>query len=340
MILLAVLVGVWYVYVMISEKKKNAELDKVEAGEDTLVDNKEDYNISTARGKLNKRTRNLIILIVILLLISGGTYWNYTRLADKQKKLMQEKTNVSNELNTSNNQLMRIDQVNEQLEKMREEVFLNNKIMMKNDTPTQTLRYLFDIANKYAKFFHFDYGLSESGMQTEDPNVFYNQYVITGKAFMNQIFAFLDQIERQSAFYTIESIALNTLDINEKGKVQFSIELRAYFTATGEEMTDIGFRGNKLRRLAYNPFYPRIHDPIKNNDREFLSLVDIEAVDMVALSTERVFVKSQNNGIIKILNIGDRVRYGYLESIDWNKQVAIFSLNRYGVTERIRLSIK
>jgi hypothetical protein len=339
MILLAGVVGVWYVYVLISEKKKNEKLDKVEAGLDDPVEAKEDYKLAT-KGRINKRTRNLIILIGIFVLISGLTYWNHQRLAKKQNALSQQKSNVSADLQESNNQLMRIDMVNEQLEKMKEEVFLNNKVMMKNDTPTQTLRYLFDIANKYAKFFHFDYGLSESGMETDDPNVFYNQYVITGKAFMNQIFSFLDQIERQSAFYTIESIALNLLDVNEKGKVQFSVELRAYFTSTGEEMSFIKLKKNKTRSLAYNPFYPRIHEPITSNDTEFLALLDVEAVSLVALSSERVFVKSQNNGIIKILNVGDRVRYGYLESIDWGKQEAIFSLNRFGIKERIRLGIK
>lgn len=340
MIFAGVIVGVWYVFIMISEKNKNNNSDEENEVKEDLKSQEKDYSFSASGEKINKRTRNLIILIIIFLAIVGLTYWNYKRLDKKQQLLLKEKEKIKKELEDSNTQLMRVDIVNENLLKIEEEVFLNNKIMMKEDTPTGTLSYLFDIANKYAGFLHFDYGLSESGIKTKDSKVFYNQYILTGKAFINQIFLFLDQLERQPAFYTIESLALNIMNISEEGRVQFSIELRAYYTATGKNLANIKLRKNKVRRLSYNPFFPRIHEKVDKKDDDFLDLLDIESVDMVALSPERVFLKSRNNGIIKILNIGDRVRFGYLENIDWLRQEAVFAVNRYGVQERMRLAIK
>ncbi len=331
LIFAAVVVVVFLFLMMRSSKKKDGGGGGSEQDE---------YIIASYRSGTNYKFRNFIILIVILLGVIGWWFFTNKSLKKENKRLTEDKEKLEGELRETQNEIMKKPELDAQLDRIREEVSLNNKVMLKEDTSTKTLEYLFYLADKYGDYMHFDFGLSESGTDKDDPSIQYNKYVLTGKAFTNQVYAFIDQLERQPPFYAVEGIALEALPPDQKGKVDFSVELTAYYTENGTPLNRIELYEGKPRKLAYNPFFPRVHSPIISDDAEFLMLLDLDNCSVVALSPERVFLRNNGTGIIQIFNIGDRVRYGYLESIDWKSQEAVFRINRYGVAESVRMGLK
>ncbi len=332
LLIFAVVVVVVFLFLMMRSSKKKGDGGGASSQPD-------EYIIASYRSGTNYKFRNFIILIVILLAVLGWWFFTNKNLKKNNKALTEEKTKLESELQETHGEIMKKPELEAQLDRIREEVSLNNKVMLKEDTSTKTLEYLFYLADKYGDYMHFDFGLSESGADKDDPTIRYNKYVLTGKAFTNQIFSFIDQLERQPPFYAVDGIALEALPPDQKGKVDFSVELTAYFTDNGTPLNRIELFTGKSRQLAYNPFYPRIHSPVISDDEEFMQLFDLDNGTVVALSPERVFLRNNSSGIIQIFNIGDRVRYGYLESIDWANQQAVFRLNRYGVAESIRLGL-
>ncbi len=332
LLIFAVVVVVVFLFLMMRSSKKKGGGD---GGSE-----QDEYIIASYRSGTNYKFRNFIILIVILFAVLGWWFFTNKKLKKENLHLTEEKQKLEEDLRKTQSEIMKQPELEAQLDRIREEVSLNNKVMLKEDTSTKTLEYLFYLADKYGSYMHFDFGLSESGADKDDPTIRYNKYVLTGKAFTDQIYSFIDQLERQPPFYAVEGIALEALPPDQKGKVDFSVELTAYFTEDGTPINRIELYEGKPRKLAYNPFFPRIHSPVISDDEEFLQQLDLDNCSVVALSPERVFLRNNSSGIIQIFNVGDRVRYGYLESIDWANQEAVFRLNRYGVAESVRMKLK
>ena len=300
----------------------------------------EEYTIANYKSGKNYKVRNMIILSLVLVAVGAWWFMSNRSLQKRNKALVARKQVLVARQDSSHIQTLRKPDVEERLLQIKWEDELNNKIMMRDDSSTRSLEYFFELADRYATYLHFDFGHSESGVAEGDTLVKYNEYIITGKAFMNQIYAFIDQLERQAPFYSLETVALESMPAEEKGKVEFSLELRAYYTEDGTVIEKIDLKNYEKRLLAYNPFLPRIHAPIEPEDGDaMLALFEIENGTLVALSTERVFMKDNGSGIIQIFNIGDPVRYGYLENIDWANQQAVFRINRYGIPEQVRVGL-
>ncbi len=86
----------------------------------------------------------------------------------------------------------------------------------------------------------------------------------------------------------------------------------------------------KYKNIKYDPFYSRIHAPLPDEDEA--GFLDINLAGMIGLTPNKVFMKDQL-GKIHILELGDRVAYGTLGSINWKEQLAIFQLNEIGITK-------
>ncbi|MFW5791094.1 MAG: hypothetical protein ACOCVU_00395 [Desulfohalobiaceae bacterium] len=158
----------------------------------------EEYTIANYKSGKNYKVRNMIILS--LLLVAVGTWWFLSNrsLQNKQEALSARKQVLTAREDSTRVQTLRKDDVEERLLQIKWEDELNNKVMMRDDSSTRSLEYFFELADRYATYLHFDFGHSESGVAEGDSLVKYNEYIITGKAFMNQIYAFIDQLERQA----------------------------------------------------------------------------------------------------------------------------------------------
>ncbi|MBW6516345.1 MAG: hypothetical protein K0B81_07010 [Candidatus Cloacimonetes bacterium] len=289
---------------------------------------------------LDYKTRNLIVLVVFLVIIIILTVVISKNLRTTREELLAQNAQKQQELMRIMTELASEDALRARLAELQEELFLTDKVMPNLNNSTITLSYIFDIFWKYKNNFYFNYRIVSSGTVNEDQEVFYHKYELTGKAYVNLLYIFIDQLERQPAFYSIEKINLGTLPPEEQGKVSFTIEFNAYYTKTGVPHEDIALKDLRERRLVYNIFYPRIHDPMRIETEEFRQMLDLSEIIIVGMTQERVFIRNRRTGNIEVMHVGDQIRYGRLQSIDWNNQEVVFRMNLTGIAEDIRLQIQ
>ena len=86
----------------------------------------------------------------------------------------------------------------------------------------------------------------------------------------------------------------------------------------------------KYKNVTYDPFYSRIHAPLPDEKEQ--GFLDVNFSGMIGLTPNKVFMKD-GVGRIHILEIGDKVAYGTLKSINWNEQYVTFQLNEIGINK-------
>jgi len=281
---------------------------------------------------MNYALRNTLILSVLLILVFVGfllvnnssvTNLNEIRTSyeDNQKQL--------DELLAAHPDIKDQDRFIEALKELEKKVKRESKIIPQKNDPTITYQYLLDICDNFCPELKFDFVYNRLS-KVED--IDYYTFTITGTAPVRSFYSFIYHIERQYLLYIIESIKINedTEEGVSSGNVRFTLVLNAYFEETAPELGEIPFRKLKYKNVEYDPFYSRIHAPLP--DEEEAGFLDINLAGMIGLTPNKVFMKDQL-GKIHILELGDRVAYGALESINWKEQFAIFQLNEIGITK-------
>ncbi len=276
--------------------------------------------------------RNTLILSVLLILVFVGFLLGNN---SSVKKLNEIKTRYENnqkqldELLAAHPDIKDHDRFIEALKELEEKVKRESKIIPQKNDPTITYQYLLDICDNFCPELKFDFVYNRLS-KVED--IDYYTFTITGTAPVRSFYSFIYQIERQYLLYIIESIKINEKfeDDISTGKVEFTLVLNAYFEETAPELGEVPFRKLKYKNVEYDPFYSRIHAPLP--EEEEAGFLDINLAGMIGLTPNKVFMKDQL-GKIHILELGDRVAYGTLKSINWKEQLAIFQLNEIGITK-------
>jgi len=329
LIIVAIITIILIIILSLFAKKDEGQNEKPKASKF-----KNEYKIEASYySGISKNKLNLIILSVFFVILAISEFFVIRTVKHKENILEIQKNKYSQKLQSISSKIVAFDEIKKEYKKIKEESSFNNKIIPKKDSPTLSLNYFFNLTDKYSNYMHFDFALSDSGVVKIDKSVKFNKYVLTGKAYLNQIYNFLDQLERQPKFYTIESIALNALDADKRGKIEFSFEIMSYYSQANNNKIPKIAKLHK-RHLNFNPFYPRIHSPVLPKDSLFISLLDVNMGQLVALTDAQVFIKDLQTGLISTLKIGDKVKYGELDFIDWKQQRAVFKINRYGLTEK------
>jgi len=281
---------------------------------------------------MNYALRNTIILAILLVLVIAGFFLGNTSSVKKIKEIRIAYENNKKQLDdllASNPDMKDQDLFIKSLKELEARVQRESKLIPQKNDPTITYKYLLDISDRFCPDVKFNFIYNRlSKIETLN---FYT-YTITGNAPMRSFYTFVYQIERQYMLYVIESIKINEQVENaiSTGNVNFTIVLNAYFEEAASELGEVPFRKLKDKNITYNPFYSRIHAPIKDErEQEFL---DINSSELIGLTPEKVFMKDRI-GRIHILKIGDKVAYGTLISIHWNKQYATFLLNEIGIAK-------
>jgi hypothetical protein len=274
--------------------------------------------------------RNSLILTGLLVLVVLGFFIGNS---SSVKKLNTIKTSYENnkkqlnELQAANPDMKDQDLFLKSLKEMEEQVQTKSKIIPRQNDPTLTYKYLLDICDNFCPDVKFDFLYTQSG-RIENTN--YNVYTLFGKAPIRSLYTFVRQIEGQFQLYVIDSFKIleNIEDGLSTGEVSFTILLNAYYEENAPELDEMMFRKLKYKQIAYNPFYSRIHGRIP--DEEEQRFLDPYSVILIGLTPDKVFLKD-SNGRIHILEEGNKVAYGYLESIEWETQSVVFKLNEIGV---------
>ncbi len=281
---------------------------------------------------MNYALRNTLILSVLLiivfvgfLLVNNSSVTNLneikTSYEDNQKQL--------DELLAAHPDIKDQDRFIEALKELEKRVKRESKIIPQKNDPTITYQYLLDICDNFCPELKFDFVYNRLS-KIED--IDYYTFTITGTAPVRSFYSFIYHIERQYLLYIIESIKINEEleDAISTGDVRFTLVLNAYFEESAPELGEIPFRKLKYKNVEYDPFYSRIHAPLPDEDEA--GFLDVNLAGMIGLTPNKVFMKDQL-GKIHILELGDRVAYGTLGSINWKEQFAIFQLNEIGITK-------
>ena len=308
---------------------------------------------------MNYALRNTLILSVLLILVFVGFLLGNTssvKKLDEIKVVYEGNKTQLDELLAAHPDIKDHDRFVEALKDLEEKVKRESKLIPKKNDPTITYKYLLDICDNYCPDLKFNFIYNQLS-KIED--IDYYTFTIAGTAPVRSFYTFIYQIESQYLLYVIESIKINE-DVEDEistGNVKFTIVLNAYFEELTPEFEDIAsetgatepeleettaepeeeeitFRKLKYKNIKYDPFYSRIHAPLPNEEEE--EFLDINSASMIGLTPNKVFMKDII-GRIHILELGDRVAYGALRSINWKEQYAIFRLNEIGVNKDIKI---
>jgi hypothetical protein len=284
--------------------------------------------------------RNSLILVGLLLFVVifslMSTYYS-SKSMSKIKVNLDENQQQLEFLKTANPDMQDQQIFAESLSELEMRVKNESKLLAKDNNPTLTYSYLLDICENYSPNLKFDFKFINNG---QIDTSFYNEYSLLGVGPIKDLYSFIYQLENQFMLYVVESLKITGLEVNSAepaGYVYFTLVIRAYYEDTMLDVEDIPFRYLKYRTLSNNPFVPGIHSPIPNDFE--MTFVNIYDCDLIGLTLDKAFLLDRN-GKIHVLKPGDKVGYGYLDQIDWEKQTAIFILDEIGVSKQKTMSLK
>ena len=286
---------------------------------------------------MSYKLRNTLILVILLLLVIIGGY--LLNKADSQKLATKQKSfnstvKMLEDLQRDNPDMKNEESIVTALDKMKKEARKKNKFILHDDNPTYTFEYLVQLCDKFCPEITFDFQLKGSGKIDE---VQYNRYNLSGIAHINSLFKLTTQLEKQNPLYTIESLIISQEAEGLSDTIDFNLTIQSHYYERGTEYRESDLKILEFPKIKYNPFYSRIHDPKKSEDE--LKFVNLDDATLIGLNPEKVFLRDEK-GIVHILYIGDKVAYGYLNSINWDKQYANFKINEIGIFQNKKIYIE
>jgi len=289
------------------------------------------------------QTRNSLVLLVILAVLGGGG-WGLLK-----SKFGKDFSQIEKDLKTKEERLARlqealseVDVYEKQLNEVKAKVEHYPKIILPEQTIHQTYRYLEEI-DRYGTFFDFSFTLL--GVTRKD-NVSTASYQMAGEGTFPKILRFIKRMEYGKPLYKIESLTLQRTATRDPKADPMTVNL-----AVSIKFNGLFFTKGEDQQLVSAVFYsmideptPHEYDPFKPLVWDFLppnleNLLVIENCKLVALTGQLVFIQDAK-GKLHQLKVGDRVYLGYLAQIDLQNSEAVFRMDRGGIPDVVKLSLK
>jgi hypothetical protein len=285
------------------------------------------------------KIRNSMILgILLLLIISIGTYIRAFNLPKKAKQIERQVKQIDDELQNTPNLVNEFNDLSSTLNDTQKRWENRNKDIPPVDITSQSYAYfsrLIDLSG-YVKLDMIYNGVQNQG------NYGYNMYDLKGEAPFENLYRFIWYLENDRKLYKIQTLTLKGIEVaptdKEEGKVlvTFDMNVHAYFSSVTELSSSLGERSITPNPLNVDPFTPVISSGIPPNARE---LVEIERSDLKAVITGKAYVLDQAN-TIRALQEGDEVYLGYVTKIDPEGGRIECTLNKGGIIEKVELKIR
>ncbi|HRY84064.1 MAG TPA: hypothetical protein P5533_05475 [Candidatus Cloacimonadota bacterium] len=275
--------------------------------------------------------RNTLVLSVLLtfLLVGGGT--GLQRLHKKSGVLEAKNKDSKAKIAALDYQLSKIDSLRYQYMMQQELLAQQSKIIISQDNPTITYEYLLQLLKWMGRPVQFDFAMSEAKKQ----EAVWHEYVISGRTNYRDLIYLTNNLEHQRAVLTIEELSIGADGIAASDSVSFSMVLRTHFQEGGSEAAALTKKEIPKVYTGYMAFRSRIYEtpPPMEYDP---ALVAIDSANLIAITQNRIFLRDDQK-IIRILAVGDKVRDGYLYSIDNKNGKAVFKINLHGIPENSTL---
>jgi hypothetical protein len=255
----------------------------------------------------------------------------------------QEKMNELNTLKRINPDLEKEKEIMAQHDEMQMKALNRTKFMIREDNPTYAYSYLSSVAEGYAGSLHFDFRFEGTGTLL---GTNFNRYSLQGKSNLYNLFRFLYHLENQSALLKVAGVELKETEeeIFEMRKkttkkvktLGFSVTLLAFYDSSGKTYEELALRNLSVPQLVANPFFAKIYPP--EASKEDLHFINIDNAKIVGLSQDTVTLKEGNK--IAVLQPGDKVLHGILQSINWEEEYVVFESDAMGVTVKAKLYLE
>lgn len=276
---------------------------------------------------MSNAIRNTIILSVLFLLIMGVFLISRNSMVKKTNEL--DKKNKATQLTITEleKQISNIDSLKAEYEFQKELQAQQSKLIVGEDNTGITYRYLLRLMGWMKRSFPFDFSPSAAPQKA----VAFNEYVIGGRTNFLDVVHLVNNMEHQRAVLTIEDLSINADTAARSDSVSFSMVFRTHYQDGGPDLVTLSSKDIKAPYTGNQTFNARIYEtlPLVKLNEE---LVDITSASLVGIAENRIYLKT-SQGIIRTLNLGDRVQWGYLYGIDLSAGKAVFRLNRFGIEE-------
>lgn len=277
--------------------------------------------------------RNTLILIFTLLFIVGGGWYYLEYTFNNQID------DALTELERTENELSVVREFSEMYANAEatyhDVVYIREnhpKELFLNSNTSQIYNYLQQL-NRGESFTELNFSFVDS-VQFNDHGII--NLELRGEGGYQNLVNFLYRIEHSRPFIKINSVELQGIsDAERLSRVNYRVRLGAYYQ-----------RGNWSEYSAHpetvaspsdrihNPYYPLIHSVPANED----NLPEVENSRLIVLTGTAAHIIDQN-GVMKRLNVGDRVYLGRLAAINMERGEAQFQLNRGGIADRVILTL-
>ncbi|MCU7494793.1 MAG: hypothetical protein HF314_11865 [Ignavibacteria bacterium] len=287
---------------------------------------------------MNRKTKNTLILLAILIFISaaGGSYsFIY------QKKQLQKKTKREQELKAS---AVSTSELEEQLKAVKIKAMALDSILSKRKYNIPKRLHQTDFYNfvnrasyDFSPYTHIDIEYADT--KVEKPfNAF--TYKVSGAGEFNDVYHLIYAIEQSKELKKIKNMNLSasiTPDKNEVSHylVSFNFNVHVYF-ANDDRFTTSSFVENSLEPgRIYDMFYPLIRTQLPPNVDD---LAEVESAKLLALVPDGAYIADAKGNTFMLME-GDPVYLGYLTKIDYETNQVTFILNKGGIVEKVFLKL-
>lgn len=285
-----------------------------------------------------KLTSTLLLLgILVLIIISGGTYTYYFQendIAEKQKKLDELTINAYD----TEDLKVQLADLKVKVAELDSILALRKYIIPVSLPQSDFFKFVNNVSSQFSELSHVNVEFQGS----TDPTDFYSYiYAIKGTAEFSDLFKLLYAIEQSKELKKIiDGELTNFVEVDNEGiphyLVSYSFKVLVYYSDT-DTYASAQYKENSLKSNSlYNIFFPLIRDEIPPNVND---LLDVQTAQLLALIPDGAYV-ADAGGNTHLLWEGDEVYLGYLTKIDYNTNEVKFVLNKGGVIEKITLKLE
>lgn len=278
--------------------------------------------------------RNTLVLTALLVLLGGSGFLVFRSLNKTAKELLATNKVSAQKIAVLERQISNIDSLKMEYEIRKAMVAEQSKVILSMDTPTLTYQYLMRMLSWMKRNIIFDFAMSDKGTKETS----WNEYVLSGNANFRDLMELTKNIEHQRAVLTIEDFAVGSDGVANSDTVSFSLVVRTHFDVSGIISEELKPKKVPPTSNFYQLFKSRVFDTALLDLDVDPRLTRIDQAALIGIADNRIFLRD-NQGVIKILALRDRVAYGYLYGIDAKQGKATFIINKYGVPEEQSLFI-
>ncbi len=143
-----------------------------------------------------------------------------------------------------------------------------------------------------------------------------------------------DREEAQTSVIKSSELSLGSDGVANSDTVSFSMVLNTHYHSSGLDWQDIRLAQINADLSPYQLFRSLVWDSAQYDEHEEQdpNLVNIDSSILIGIGNKQIFLRD-NQGIIRILNLRDKVLGGYLYSIDQRDNKAVFKVDKYGLEE-------